>query len=148
MREHSNYPSRRKEWGRTLIFPIHLLEKDSWEGEFTLRRDSWAGLIASCGSFYFMVSLPLGAHQLTLLLDHLSGHFLINEKWVTGGPRKKRFISLLLLVPENISEEVFQAVTKDLTSSSKFSGSCVLTLQTLPNYSFKVLSLGSLSIRD
>jgi len=25
-----------------------------------------------------------------------------------------------------------QAVTKDLTSSSKFSGSCVLTLQTLP----------------
>lgn len=33
-----------------------FLEKDSWEGEFTLRRDSWAGLIASCGSFYFMVS--------------------------------------------------------------------------------------------
>ena len=27
---------------------------------------------------------------------------------------------------------LFQAVTKDLTSSSKFSGSCVLTLQTLP----------------
>ena len=36
---------------------------------------------------------------------------------------------------ENIDEEVVninQAVTKDLTSSSKFSGSCVLTLQTLP----------------
>ena len=28
-----------------------------------------------------------------------------------------------------------QAVTKDLTSSSKFSGSCVLTLQTLPSES-------------
>ena len=27
---------------------------------------------------------------------------------------------------------VSQAVTKDLSSSSKFSGSCVLTLQTLP----------------
>ena len=34
-----------------------------------------------------------------------------------------------------LDEEVVninQAVTKDLTSSSKFSGSCVLTLQTLP----------------
>ena len=29
-------------------------------------------------------------------------------------------------------EAIRQAVTKDLTSSSKFSGSCVLTLQTLP----------------
>ena len=28
-----------------------LLEKISWEGEFTLRSDPWAGLIASCGSF-------------------------------------------------------------------------------------------------
>ena len=44
-----------------------------WEGEFTLRSDPWAGLIASCGSFYPMVwslfSLyksflfrPLGSH--------------------------------------------------------------------------------------
>jgi len=38
---------------------------------------------------------------------------------------------------ENRNEEVLianmnQAVTKDLTSSSKFSGSCVLILQTLP----------------
>ena len=28
-----------------------LLEKISWEGEFTLGSDPWAGLIASCGSF-------------------------------------------------------------------------------------------------
>jgi len=33
-----------------------------------------------------------------------------------------------------------QAVTKDLTSSSKFSGSCVLTLQTLPQISFWIHS--------
>ena len=33
---------------------------------------------------------------------------------------------------ENRNTRVSQAVTKDLTSSSKFSGSCVLTLQTLP----------------
>ena len=32
---------------------------------------------------------------------------------------------------EEVAER--QAVTKDLTSSSKFSGSCVLTLQPLPH---------------
>ena len=30
-------------------------EKIPWEGEFTIRSDPWAGLIASCGSFYPMV---------------------------------------------------------------------------------------------
>ena len=34
---------------------IIILEKILWEGEFTLRSDPWAGLIASCGSFYPMV---------------------------------------------------------------------------------------------
>ena len=34
------------------------LEKIPWEGEFTLRSDPWAGLIASCGSFYLMVPVP------------------------------------------------------------------------------------------
>ena len=42
-------------------------EKIPWEGEFTLRSDSWAGLIASCGSFYLMVPLPR-TPQLTSLL--------------------------------------------------------------------------------
>ena len=36
------------------------------------------------------------------------------------------------IMNEHEKEEERQAVTKDLTSSSKFSGSCVLTLQTLP----------------
>ena len=43
-------------------FPWNLLlhsgsekEKIPWEGEFTRRRDPWAGLIASCGSFYIFV---------------------------------------------------------------------------------------------
>ena len=36
-------------------FQAHNLEKILWEGEFTLRSDPWAGLIASCGSFYPMV---------------------------------------------------------------------------------------------
>ena len=31
------------------------MEKMKWEGEFTLRSDPWAGLIASCGSFFPMV---------------------------------------------------------------------------------------------
>ena len=31
------------------------LEKIPWEGEFTIRSDLWAGLIASCGSFFPMV---------------------------------------------------------------------------------------------
>jgi len=39
-----------------VTFPA--LDKRRWEGEFTLRSDPWAGLIASCGSFYLMVSLP------------------------------------------------------------------------------------------
>ena len=30
-------------------------ERIPWEGEFTIRSDPWAGLIASCGSFYPMV---------------------------------------------------------------------------------------------
>ena len=34
-------------------------EKISWEGEFTFRSDSWAGLIASWGSFYPMTQLSL-----------------------------------------------------------------------------------------
>jgi len=36
---------------------------------------------------------------------------------------------------------VSQAVTKDLSSSSKFSGSCVLTLQTLPKRKEKMKRL-------
>merc|ERR1740123_2770246 len=38
-----------------------------------------------------------------------------------------------------------QAVTKDLTSSSKFSGSCVLTLQTLPGMDHQELDFFFLS---
>ena len=30
-------------------------EKMPWEGEFTLRSDPWAGLLASSGSFFPMV---------------------------------------------------------------------------------------------
>ena len=33
----------------------NVKEKMKWEGEFTLRSDPWAGLIASCGSFLPMV---------------------------------------------------------------------------------------------
>jgi hypothetical protein len=33
----------------------NVKEKMKWEGEFTLRSDPWAGLIASSGSFYPMV---------------------------------------------------------------------------------------------
>jgi hypothetical protein len=48
-----------KEWiSNSLISKLtgrYYLEKILWEGEFTLRSDPWAGLIASCGSFYPMV---------------------------------------------------------------------------------------------
>jgi hypothetical protein len=37
------------------VISLMLKEKIPWEGEFTLRSDPWAGLIASCGSFYPMV---------------------------------------------------------------------------------------------
>ena len=40
-----------------------------------------------------------------------------------------RLFSLVLFI---FTPFIRQAVSKDLTSSSKFSGSCVLTLQTLP----------------
>ena len=40
----------------------------------------------------------------------------------------------------DMKETINQAVTKDLTSSSKFSGSCVLTLQTIPNLWWKLSS--------
>ena len=46
-------------------------EKIRWEGEFTFRSDSWAGLIASWGSFYPMTqkkveTMPRDVYQLTL----------------------------------------------------------------------------------
>jgi hypothetical protein len=42
----------------SLISFLNIIqEKILWEGEFTLRSDPWAGLIASCGSFYPMVCL-------------------------------------------------------------------------------------------
>ncbi len=39
--------------------------------------------------------------------------------------------------------QVFQAVTKDLTSSSNFSGSCVLTFQPLPREAQRLAWLGT-----
>jgi len=50
-------------------------EKIPREGEFTLRTDPWAGLIASIGSFYLMVyPLPLSARGSVVhpSLPHLS----------------------------------------------------------------------------
>ena len=38
------------EFGKTYN-RLYEKEKMKWEGEFTLRSDPWAGLIASCGSF-------------------------------------------------------------------------------------------------
>jgi len=37
----------------------NVKEKMKWEGEFTLRSDPWAGLIASCGSFLPMVQASI-----------------------------------------------------------------------------------------
>ena len=51
------------------------MEKIPWEGEFTLRSDPWAGLIASCGSFYPMVHgsfLSLSYRWPLAYLMHLS----------------------------------------------------------------------------
>ena len=46
------------------------------------------------------------------------------------------------------TDEEFQAVTKDLTSSSKFSGSCVLTSQTLSRQLHQALGQWLQGIQD
>ena len=50
--QHHHSPSHQS----SLLF--HRSEKIPWEGEFTFRSDSWAGLIASWGSFYPMTHAP------------------------------------------------------------------------------------------
>ena len=47
------------------------LENIPWEGEFTQRSDPWAGLIASCGSFYPMIN------SLSTLIFSLSSYVWI-----------------------------------------------------------------------
>ena len=44
-------------WSWLSIHQQHfiLVERIPWEGEFIIRSDPWAGLIASCGSFYPMI---------------------------------------------------------------------------------------------
>ena len=70
-------------------------EKIPWEGEFSLRSDLWAGLIASCGSFYPMVprlrshffESPIFSWIFVLDFFHLLNnfhffwHFLWFAKW-------------------------------------------------------------------
>lgn len=43
--------------------PGIMKEKIPREGEFTLRTDPWAGLIASTGSFYLMVFILLSGYR-------------------------------------------------------------------------------------
>ena len=53
---------------------IYYLEKIPCYGEFTQRSDPWAGLIASCGSFYPMVHNFLGIQSpVWLLPSRLNG---------------------------------------------------------------------------
>ena len=63
------------------------LEKIPWEGEFTLRSDSWAGLIASCGSFYLMVPLPR-TPQLTSLLRRWTPFRVLCHMAPTSSPKE------------------------------------------------------------
>ena len=53
----------------------NVKEKMKWEGEFTLRSDPWAGLIASCGSFLPMVQALCLSYNLILLSITLGTDF-------------------------------------------------------------------------
>ena len=49
------------------------LERIPWEGEFIIRSDPWAGLIASCGSFYPMIRAP---NKIAIIKKLMFGHNL------------------------------------------------------------------------
>ena len=71
------------------------------------------------------------------IVDHRDIMFIIISLGLfLGAAGKKLIIGRFQETKDFLMDEevvnINQAVTKDSTSSSKFSGSCVLTLQTLP----------------
>merc|ERR1712194_153254 len=70
--------------------------------------------------------------------DEIIRLWIVSQHWRLDS-RKEKKLSPYLPGRKKRKTRVSQAVTKDLSSSSKFSGSCVLTLQTPPKRKVSVL---------
>ena len=78
---------------------------------------------------YHQIHLPLPTVNLWMILESVLAQRLTSLLMSSG-----RLLEEVKVMSEpSLVFWIRQAVTKDLTSSSKFSGSCVLTLQPLPS---------------